>query len=97
MDGEPVEFNVATIFCAMTALLPIPLITRRPLQPAMAFTAFSKSSLINKERAATDCASISIVLRAICLIELSMGLLSAFVRTYSNYKSLAAQNYRFYY
>jgi hypothetical protein len=44
--GEPVEFSVATIFCATMALLPMPLTTIRPLQLARQSMAFSKSSLM---------------------------------------------------
>jgi hypothetical protein len=69
MDGVPVEFRVATIFCAITALLPIPLITSRPLQVTMASTAFSKSVLMNALRPWMDWASICIVRRAVCLME----------------------------
>ncbi|MNZ80166.1 hypothetical protein D3C78_987940 [compost metagenome] len=41
--GVPVEFIVATIFCAMMALLPIPVITTRPLELRMILTIVSKS------------------------------------------------------
>jgi hypothetical protein len=41
----PVEFKVATIFCAMIALLPMPLITSLPLQEWMASIALTKSPL----------------------------------------------------
>ena len=30
IDGVPVEFNVATIFCAIMALFPIPVTTNLP-------------------------------------------------------------------
>src|SRR5690242_16413536 len=68
-EGVPVEFRVATIFCAITALLPIPLTTRRPLQFTIAWTAFSKSSLMKELRPWMDWASICIVRRAVCLME----------------------------
>src|SRR5687768_7183042 len=69
MDGVPVELRVATIFWAITALLPIPLITTRPLHPAIAFTAFSKSSLIKAVSPAIEWASSSMVLSAVFLME----------------------------
>ena len=45
-DPYPVELKVATIFCAMMALFPIPLITNLPLLFKMAVTAFSKEESI---------------------------------------------------
>ena len=44
--GVPVELKVATIFCAMMALFPIPLMTNLPLLFKMAVTAFSKEASI---------------------------------------------------
>jgi len=67
-SGVPVELRVATIFCAMTALLPIPLIMRRPLQVAITLIAFSKSLLIKDESPEMESASISMVRKAICLM-----------------------------
>ena len=42
MEGVPVEFKVATIFVAITALLPMPLITRRTLTACYGLNRFFK-------------------------------------------------------
>ena len=44
--GVPVELKVATIFCAIIALLPMPVTITRPLHCKMVDTTFSKSSFI---------------------------------------------------
>ena len=44
--GVPVEFMVATIFCAMMALLPTPVMTIRPFEAKIASTQASKSPSI---------------------------------------------------
>lgn len=46
--GVPVEFNVATIFEAMIALLPIPEITTLPFEDIIQETEFAKSSFKNE-------------------------------------------------
>ena len=46
MEGVPVELKVATIFCAMMALFPIPVTITLPSHCRMVDTTFSKSSLI---------------------------------------------------
>ena len=52
MEGVPVELKVATIFCAITALLPIPLTTTLPLQVEILYNeynyvqAFAAASLL---------------------------------------------------
>ncbi|MNY74771.1 hypothetical protein D3C86_2138770 [compost metagenome] len=44
MEGVPVELKVATIFCAIMALLPIPVTITRPLLSIIKSTTLTKSS-----------------------------------------------------
>src|SRR5690554_247302 len=44
MEGVPVEFKVATIFCPICALFPIPVMINLPFDEKIAFTASEKSS-----------------------------------------------------
>ncbi|OQA05370.1 MAG: hypothetical protein BWY67_02146 [Bacteroidetes bacterium ADurb.Bin397] len=66
--GVPVELRVATIFCAIMALLPIPVIITLPSEKCINFTLSIKSPFINVFSVLTDSASMSMVLKAISTI-----------------------------
>jgi hypothetical protein len=66
--GVPVEFKVATILAAIWALLPIPVITTRPLRAKMARTQASKSSSIRSAKCLMASASVCKTFFAIILI-----------------------------
>ena len=64
MAGVPVELSVATIFEAMIALFPLPLITTRPSHLRMHCTASAKSEVSRVPRCSIAFDSEAIVLRA---------------------------------
>src|SRR5690606_38046707 len=68
IEGVPVEFRVATIFCAIMALLPIPVIITRPFIAKISFTTLTKSSSILSVNFRTASASIVRVETAIDFI-----------------------------
>ena len=68
IEGVPVELNVATIFCPIIALLPIPVTITLPFIFEIKCTVSTKSSLINFFNWLTASASISSVLIASFLI-----------------------------
>lgn len=55
--GVPVEFIVATIFSAIIALLPMPVIIRRPEEAKTALAALANDSSTSVSSVATACAS----------------------------------------
>ena len=64
MAGVPVLFMVATIFCAIIALLPIPVMMTLPFEVCMCCTAFAKAESIQSSSAVMAFASILTVRRA---------------------------------
>ena len=64
----PVEFKVATIFCAMFALLPMPETTTLPFELSIKLTTFSKSSVKRFFNPNIELASVSMTCVAISLI-----------------------------
>ena len=76
--GVPVEFIVATIFCAMMALLPMPVTTNRPRLLKIRLTASAKLLSIIFLRLATVADSCSITSTA-------MAVISSFVFILSDY------------
>ena len=63
-DGVPVELSVAVIFCAMMALLPIPVQITLPFEKNIIFTLSKKSLPIDFFNPATALASMVSVLFA---------------------------------
>jgi hypothetical protein len=59
--GVPVELKVATSFCAIMALFPMPLTITLPPEAIISFTVSGKSLLRLRERSFTLCASSSSV------------------------------------
>ena len=61
MAGVPVELNVATIFCAILALLPIPVTITLPFDFKISSTALIKSSVTELLKFLIDFHSFSMV------------------------------------